>query len=145
MKLHDKSCMLDSFCMVLGIEHAEAVGYLGHDGSEYGFHSQELIDLADFHGYSVTEIQRQPLATHPETWESIKINFLEGNDSRFARHMFGHIGVLMGMKLGRTHAVAWESVEAIDPANNLRYRLLNKNRELIEDIFAPYVFLKVEA
>jgi len=139
MKLHEKSCMFDSFCHVCDIDAMQAIAFIGHDGSEHGFHSQELIDLSDHYGYSVTEIQRHPLATHPETYATIKI---ELGDDRFVRHLTGNNGVLMGMKGSRTHAVSWIGNAMHDSANGLVFPLV-RDGKLLETIFRPLVFLKV--
>ena len=140
MKLHEKSCLFDSFCHVCDIEPMQALAFLGHDGNEHGFHSQELIDLADHYGYSVTEIQRHPLATHPETYRAIQI---ELGDERFVRHLMGTNGVLMGWKAGRTHAVAWIGNNFTDSANGLTFPLVRDGKILEESIFQPLAFLKV--
>lgn len=141
MKLHDKSCMFDSFCHVCDIVPLQAIAFLGHDGSEYGFHSQELIDLSDHYGYSITEIQRYPLATHPETYATIKI---ELGEDRFVRHLVSCNGVLMGRKAGRTHAVAWVGQHFLDPANGLFFLLIQDGKILEDLIFTPLILLKVK-
>jgi len=140
MKLHEKSCMFDAFCTVCSIDTVEAIAFIGHDGSEYGFHSQELIDLCDFHGWSITEIQRHPLATHPETYATIKI---ELGDERFVHHLESSDGVLMGRKAGRTHAVAWLGDHFLDSANGLVFPLLRDGKIIEDSIFHPLVLLKV--
>lgn len=140
MKLHDKSCMLDSFCDTLDVPHLQAIAFLGHDGSEHGYHSQELIDLSDHYGYSVTEIQRHPKGTHPKTYATIKI---ELGDKRFISHLYGTSGVLMGMKAGRTHAVSWCNPTFTDHSNGLSFPLVREGK-IIEGIFEPLVYLKVQ-
>lgn len=138
-KLHSKSCMLDSFVKACNTNHDLATLLL-HDGSERGHHSQELIDLAWILGYTVTEVQRYPLATHPETHQPIEIKFPEGNDVRFATYLFNAKGVVMGVKLGRYHAVYWDQEVAHDPANGLCFNLLNDGK-LVTEYFNPYTFL----
>lgn len=143
MKLHDKSCMLDSLCFVLGIKHLDAILITGHDGSERGFHSQEIVDVATSIGYAITEVQRYPRAINPQTYERIDITFPEGNDTRFASYLAGSEGVVMGSKLGRPHAVAWKGRIATDPANSLNFRLLDDKDTLVEEFFKPITLLKV--
>lgn len=143
MRLHDKSCMLDSLCHVLGIKHLDAIVIIGHDGVERGFHSQELVDVALSVGYTLTEVQRYPRAIHPVTWEQVEIVFPEGNDARFARHLASSNGVVMGSKLGRPHAVAWTDRVATDPASGMNFRLLNEQNELVEEFYKPITLLKV--
>lgn len=143
MMLHDKSCMLDSMCQVLNISHCRAIVWLGHDGSERGFHSQEMVELALIEGFPVTEIQRNPIGVNPVTGEQIRITFPRGNDVRFASHLAHGNGVVMGSKLGKPHAVAWVDRVAIDPANGINFRILTEERELIEEFFVPMTFLQV--
>lgn len=143
-KLHEKSCMLDCFMKACGLTHYDyAVAFVGHDGSERGFHSQELIDLALAVGYTVTEIQRHPLGTHPETRQPVEINWPLGVNHRFVKYLQKYKGVLMGTKLGRYHALYWDGETAHDPANGLCYNLL-RDGELLTDYFYPYTFLIVE-
>jgi len=142
LSLHEKSCMLDSLCIVLDINPQYAVKFIGHDGKERGFHSQELIDLADNLGYATTEIQRFPRGVNPNTYETVNINFTEGNEERFVNHLRHEAGIIMGMKLGRPHAVAWLKDHYIDPANGMDYKLI-QHRELAIGIFDPMVFLRL--
>lgn len=143
MKLHDKSCMLDSFCHVLGIAHWRAIVWLGHDGSEYGFHSQELIDVAFIEGYSVTEIQRRPVGIHPQTGNLLQIKSDGVGDRRFAGYLANGNGVVMGSRLGVPHAVSWIDRAATDPATGLNFRLLTDSDQLVEEFFVPHTFLRV--
>lgn len=143
MRWNDKSCMLDALCNVIGLHIVEAVAIVGHDGSDRGFHSQELVDVCLFAGYTLTEVQRHPRAIHPKTFEELDINFPGGNDARFIRYLASSRGVVMGSKLGSPHAVAWDGLVATDPANGLHFRLLNDKRELVEEFYKPITLLKV--
>lgn len=143
--INDKSCMLDSYLIVHGGDALKAIAFVGHDGSERGFHSQEIIDLANHDGYATTEIQRMPSGVNPKTYETVKIDFPQGNDRRFAEHLFLERGIVMGSKLGRSHAVAWNGRVATDPATRISFRLLDLDAcKLIEEFFVPLTFLRID-
>lgn len=141
--LNDKSCMLDSLLILLDIPVTDAIAFIGHDGSERGFHSQEIIDLADHHGYAVTEIQRRPVGINPKTYQNVPIEFLGGNDRRFAAKLHLDSGIVMGSKMGRSHAVAWDGRVATDPSNRIKFRLVNDDRKIVEEFFVPLYFLRL--
>lgn len=143
--INDKSCMLDSYllCVDQVVPVLEAVAFIGHDGSERGFHSQEIIDLANHHGYSVTEIQRNPQGINPKTYETVNITFPQGNDRRFADHLFMEPGIVMGSKMGRSHAVAWNGRVSTDPATLINFRMLDDDLKLVEEFFVPLTFLRI--
>lgn len=126
------SCVLDSFAFVSGIPQFVLIADIGHDGTNKGFHTQELIEVMLAHGRAVTEIQRYPRATHPVTLKQRTITFKEGGepDSRFVRHLVGNEGVLLGVNAKRSpHAVAWYSNRIYDPATGESSIYLRKNSQ----------------
>lgn len=142
-KLNKRSCMLDSFIAAINytadsdrINHSEAAHWLGHDGSERGFHSQEMIDLCLEHDIAVIEIVRNPVGVRPDTYQQIPI--FQTPDWRFFEHMEGRAGVLMGYKHNaQPHAVFWDGEEYTDPADGL-------TRTLDDNHFTPHTFLRTE-
>ena len=99
---------------------------VGHDGTQVifptqkppkanrGFHLQELIDICDVRGYSVTEIQARPaIQTGDEIWD---LPYADPQ-VRFVDHLTGYPGVLVGYYLSsRQHAIAWDGQSVFDPA-----------------------------
>jgi hypothetical protein len=49
MKTNDKSCLLDASQMVIGVlgHTVHLLSYLSHDGSERGFHTEEITDALE--------------------------------------------------------------------------------------------------
>jgi len=103
-------------------------------------------------GRAVTEIQRYPRATHPTTLKQRTITFKEGGelDNRFARHLDGNEGVLLGVNAQQApHAVAWQNNHIHDPATGKSSIFLLKNSPDglsqidFEHPFSPKIFLRI--
>lgn len=123
------SCLVTSFAMCLDIPVQTLMAEVGHDGTEVifpslaspfanrGFHVQEMIDACMARGYAVTPIEPMPsLQSKGLIWPLPS----EDADERFASHLFGHTGVLVGQGItSRMHAVAWDGKSIFDPAGYL--------------------------
>jgi hypothetical protein len=150
-KTNDKSCVLDSFAHALDFPIDQMIRDIGHDGSERGFHTQEIIEFFSCL-YAITEIQRAPVAVHPVTWEQTPITFGGmGAEYRFASHLVMDEGVLLGFNgKGSTHAVSWKNQQAHDPSTGQSFGLLKRDSEgCLEGIepsplFTPVKFLKIQ-
>lgn len=122
------TCLPWSFAKVLNYKCSWFIDQIGHDGSDEpydipgvkrGFHQQECIEVLQRLGYACTSIevvpQIQPFAGGPirQIWFPGEGTEQQRNDSRFALHLKGTVGVLTGLVLpgeGRMaigHAVAW--------------------------------------
>lgn len=145
MKLNERSCLLDSFASILGHEPKTLAKLVGHDGPE-GYHSQELIEVALFFGWAVTPIQRCVMSENPVTHDLHVVSFPEGEDVRFARHLSGREGVIMGFvpMVMKPHAVAWAADHVYDPAIDNYYSLLNEQGEVNDLNFIPQTFLRMD-
>lgn len=103
------SCVLDSFADAINVHPGELIEEVGHDGDHTGFHTQELVDALCSRSYSTTEIIRYPKAINPNTGEDRFIFPGSHGDIRFANHMRGNVGVLIGFKDNhKPHAVSWK-------------------------------------
>ena len=120
------SCVLDSFAFASRISAAHLIECIGHDGTNVGFHTQELIDPMLANGIGFIEIQRYPVAIHPTTWKQRHITFKDcGNDYRFANYLYCSDGVLLGLNAKKApHAVAWVKHNIHDPATGESSTLL---------------------
>jgi hypothetical protein len=118
------SCLPTAFAIILDVDVRSIFDILGHDGSKiidstipepYGrksFHYQEMVDYCLLNGYSVTEIQKQPISENKYglTWP------VEVSDERFLYYIHNYRGVLIGKgKSGQSHAVAWSEHTVFDP------------------------------
>lgn len=146
------SCVLDSFSHCIGLEPQELINEIGHDGTNTGFHTQELIIPLINRGYSVTEIHRKPIAVHPYTGEQRLITFGTNQELSFATFLDGHNGVLLGYNQKRQpHVVSWKQNKLHDPAGYtaLSCELLSRDSENylvgICDLpsFTPTKFLRI--
>ena len=144
MKLNKRSCVLDSFAYILGVEPKELDRRVGHYGTE-GYHTQELIEICLRDGWSVTAIERHPVAMNPETYVNRAIRFSEGNERRFARWLAEGTGILLGLTplTLKTHAVAWNGL-VYDPGIDLYYELLTESGTISDLRFTPQTFLKMD-
>jgi len=140
---HDRSCLLDAFAVALDVSNSELRDAIGHYGIR-GYHTQELIEYCVNNGYSVTPIERAPVATNVigQTWE---VRFPEGFDGRFARHLETGNGVILGHKnSGLPHAVAWVDGAAFDPGINIWLSILDENGLPDDEYFCPMTFLRID-
>lgn len=140
-------CFPTAFAMLDLHEDCGAIGSLlltpervmkiiGHDGSAIthaglpeplkrrGFHIQEIIDVALYIGYAMTEIQHSPqivsvpLKSTMEQTTMIKpIQIKEGDDAsrRFKRHIDTSQGILATRTKLKSHAWAYEDGTIYDP------------------------------
>jgi hypothetical protein len=120
------SCTPTAFAMVLSIDVARLVEMVGHDGSEIywpdlpsplsrrGFHIQEMIEVADQLGWSVTPFDARLFSGGPGK-NPIEILLREPPALRMQRVMNRRAGVINGSTLrGMGHSVAWDGHNAID-------------------------------
>jgi len=151
IKTNRWSCLLDSFAFASGIPAYELATWIGHDGTDCGFHTQELIEVLLDRGLAITEIQRYPVAIHPETLEQRTITFGgSGCERRFVRQLYGRKGVLMGVNYQlNPHAVAWKNNQIHDSATGESSILLRGNSPGYlpptdsELQFFPKIFLRI--
>ncbi len=145
------SCVLDAFAYIAGVPAPELIFEIGHnglesDGTPRGFHTQELIECLLNRGFSVTQIELFPAADIDGVITGI--DFKEGNEARFARHLNGTRGVLLGVNFrGRPHAIAWDLTQGID-ANGFTFNLLEGCEGgtptlRTEPLFTPNTYLRV--
>lgn len=129
-KLNEKSCVLDAFCHATQTNPASAIEWLGHDGSERGFNTQELIEYFS-EEYAFTEIHLYPASLNPITDKQTLITFeryYRNLDIRFACHLMDADGVLIGKNQnGIPHAISWLNRKAHDPSTGRSYELLDRN------------------
>lgn len=120
---HKRSCLLDSFAFVLDRRPMFLIERLGHSGWENGFHTQEMIEVLLDLGWSVTHIERKPIALNPITGQVREIHFGDRNaDRRFIDRIWDKTGVLTGENSkGVPHAVAWEHNRIWDSASGTCY------------------------
>lgn len=117
--LHDKSCSLDSLALLLEVPQSELLADLEHDGSETGFHIQELVYLARLRGHDLCVFERWPSRINPVDWSQTPVKIPGGNDIWFAEQMMDQKGILEGYnKNNLPHAVAWMGGFAVDPAGD---------------------------
>lgn len=137
--------MLDSFAVVLDVKASTLADEIGHHGLD-GFHSQELIDCCLRRGRFVTPIERRPVGQHPATLRIEPLNFREGNENRFARHLSDGNGVLMGRQTfsAKPHAVAWIDGLAFDPALWEWYTITDPSGRPDDVYFTPMTFLRID-
>lgn len=120
------SCTITAFAMVLDADVRQLVDMVGHDGGEIfwpglpdpqrrrGFHIQEMIDVADAFGYSVTPFEAKPLSGGPGK-EPKAVTLKEPPVERLRRYMKDWVGVINGWTLkGIGHSVAWSGSVAFD-------------------------------
>jgi hypothetical protein len=121
-------CTAASFAMALDIPLDTMLADLGHNGMIVawpdlaipncyrGLHPQELFDVARWHGYAVTMIERNPISTN-QRGDRFEVGFLPDNDTRLLQHMDGSVGVLIGYnKIKDTvHYCAWDGKMVFDP------------------------------
>lgn len=122
-KTNAYSCVLDAFAEVSGVPAATLISEIGHsglelDGAPRGFHTQELVECMLRRGMSVTPIELYPAASNELTGTIREVFFpatRADNCRRFARHLSGNRGVVLGRNAkGTPHAVAWLGSRAID-------------------------------
>ena len=149
MKLHSKSCLLDSFAWVMRLPPHVVATRVGHFGEDAGFHTQELIEAVLGCGWAVTAIERFPVAKNPDTFEVNPIEFAGGCELRFSRHLRIRPGVLLGRTTitHRNHAVGWDNLSrmAYDPAIDRHITILDEDTNECDDkFFIPHTFLRME-
>ena len=112
----------------MGFTSDSLIRMVGHNGAEIGFHTQELIEAMVKLGYAVTEIQRFPVAIHPDNFTNRNVEFDGGNDLRFAKRLQHQKGILTGINsTGAPHAVSWINNRILDPATGKSSILLLKD------------------
>lgn len=125
------SCLPTAFAMVLEIPVEQVFQELGHDGMAIwwpgengsmkyrGFHIQEMIDLCHAHGYVVTPIEPQPVASPRPDLEPRPYELQTKSLVRIHAYLDNTKGVLVGegksqqSKMG--HAAAWFDGMVHDP------------------------------
>lgn len=119
---------MDAFAHVTQSSSRRLIEQIGHDGSERGFNTQELIEVL-IEEWSIIEIQRQPIAVNPITGEKTEITFGHlGSEPRFVKWLKEYNGVLLGLNSKHTeHAVSWLNQKVYDPNTGLSFELLKKN------------------
>jgi hypothetical protein len=118
---------------------------VGHGGPD-GYHSQELIEVLLKRGFAVTAIERHPVAQNPLTLDTRPIEFQEGNDERFSRHLLNGVGVLMGKTPfnSKPHAVSWTGLHVRDSKTKICYEILSEEGMIYDLHFSPQIFLRVD-
>lgn len=122
-RMHEYSCLLDSFAFVTGVNQEELTHEIGHSGSgnnePKGFHTQEIIEPLVHRGFWITPIELLPVAEDPKTnvHRIVKFGADEvDNFRRFAKHLHRANGVLLGFNQNRVpHATAWIHSLVHDP------------------------------
>jgi hypothetical protein len=61
-KTNDKSCMLDAVKLAVG---ADLLSVLGHDGSERGYHTEEIKDALEVYGMTLVRHELYPCLQLP--------------------------------------------------------------------------------
>ncbi len=146
MKLNNRSCVLDAFAYVMGYTSIQLADMVGHQGPE-GYHTQELIEVAFYGGYAITAFERFPQATNWDTGETRDIEFKEGTEKRFIKHLMGGSGVLLGSRGPKPHAVAWaERAEKdyYDPSTDTCHDLIQDGK-IWSPWFRPEIFLRMDS
>lgn len=124
------SCSITAAAMVLRTPVAQLLERLGHDGSEIvfpelpdparrrGFHSQELIHIAWYLGYTVTPMELFPMIAPSEGTGSIPVIF-EGDQNnnwkRFIDIINNSEGIIEGRGKTWRHTVAYFNGMIYDP------------------------------
>lgn len=147
------SCVLDSFAYAIGVDPLELILEIGHNGEDLGYHTQELIECMLSRGLSVTDIHRNPITLNPETGIGKPIIFGIESELRFAMHLDGQIGVILGFNQNnQRHAISWKQNKIHDPNIGYTvpsYELLKTNCEgcLVgispRSSFTPTNFLRI--
>jgi hypothetical protein len=120
------SCTPTAFAMVLCINVDKLISLVGHDGSEKlwpelpdphcrrGFHIQEMIEVADSLGWTVTPFEARLFSGGPNK-NPKEILLRESPQLRMQRVMRNRQGVINGTtERGTGHSVAWDGSDAID-------------------------------
>jgi len=117
------SCLPTAFAMALQIPVAQVFEELGHDGMAIwwpgengsmkyrGFHIQEMVDLCYTHGYVVTPIEPQPVASPRPDLESRPYELKTKSLVRIHAYLDNSRGILVG----NSHAAAWFDGMVHDP------------------------------
>jgi hypothetical protein len=140
--MNNWSCLPTAFAIVLGIDVADFIKHIGHDGSEIiwptlkdpmrrrGFHVQECIDAASRGGCAVTPFEMFPRHAPAFTVPSYTIVYggsEEAAMARFRRIVERTRGVITGHTNAAGHAVAYERGTIFDPRGPVYpYRLCEK-------------------
>jgi len=119
---NDKDCLGASFAMATGTSLEDVVAFCGHDGSENGFESQEMLDYALSHNYATV------MHLDPSVYsEALRHNI------NLKKRVIGEPGVI-GFKFnGKHHAVASDGKTVFDPKGaeySLEYALANKKLQI---------------
>lgn len=135
VKPYPWACAITSLAMTLRIPVQELILELGHDGSEIafpslreplcrrGFHSQELIFLAESHGFAITPIELFP-QIKPVQGRHPPVRVFFGKDAkakdnwlRFQSYISETMGILEGVSGRREipHAVHHRFGDIWDP------------------------------
>jgi hypothetical protein len=147
------SCLPTAAANTIGQPVEEIIRLLGHDGSDLpyegdysdyraGFHVDELIDVLDRLGWSVTPFQYAPcMVPQPEAPPRM---IFEDNDTRFFHHLKRSKGFIIGyLKLDEEiigHAVTNDNEKITDPrGRNSSY--MAQDMHLFS--FIPTVYFKV--
>ena len=145
MKLHSKSCLLDAFAFIMNMPPHIVATQVGHNGPN-GFHTQELIEVALRHDFSVTMIERTPVSQNPDDYSIEGVDFKGGTEERFIRQLERSHGVLLGVTpwTAKPHAIAWTGMEAYDPGIEARYPMIDDEGQIMDSLFVPHAYLRLD-
>lgn len=130
-QLNNWSCLPTAFAIILNKPATKIIEAIGHDGSEIlwpelgepecrkGFHIQECIKTALYHGWGVIHLDINPIVIKNEFNE-----YSYGDDTTFILGMLlSYSGVLLGKSFAKSHAVAWdyETQLCLDPKTGESY------------------------
>jgi hypothetical protein len=121
------SCSVTALAMTLQLPVDQIIDEIGHDGSQIiypglpeplcrrGFHSQELIDVAWQHDFSVTPFELFP-SIRPASgdYDTLIVEFTD-NWQRFISLIKSERGILEGAGFHCRHAVHFRRGEIFDP------------------------------
>ena len=126
------SCLAASWAMVLDVNIDNLFEEIGHDGSEIlypgvkepdcrrSFHPSEFLLPALTRNLGIVQVELNPCWETPYG-ETDSVNHDEGNHRFLKNWMEQFDGVITGKTpMGLWHAVAWNKIKILDPANCYR-------------------------
>lgn len=139
--------------MLLGKTVNEILSLIGHDGSEVwfpknphprccrGFTTQELIDVADYFGYPLMEIEAVPAIWDGKDLDSTRdadgFPFGRDVDTRIHYYMGKYKGMIIGCYAAdRLHAAAWDGKYIYDPSPRVYEYETTRDRIIVERFLA---------
>lgn len=125
-------CLPTAFAMLTPLTPSDVMARIGHDGSEIthaglpeplkrrGFHIQEIIDVAFYYGYAMTEIQYGPTITPyvsggPTAGSATRVIGDDDARIRFELHIKTSRGLLATHSQVQGHVWAYEDGIVYDP------------------------------